>query len=69
MPLPQMFSSNPPCKVNLYSHILATEYGFRCGPSFLGIVHPELSQGRCVQMPDLSAEVHLIVEEESYNLR
>ena len=50
-------------QVNLYRYMLSC-YGAAVGPMYLGIVHPELLSGRCVQVPDLEDEVAAIVEAE-----
>ena len=50
-------------QVNVYAFMLS-QYGFEVGPSFLGVVHPDLPCGRIVQVPDLREEVELIVEHE-----
>jgi hypothetical protein len=39
-------------------------YGFHVGPMYLGIVHPELPSGRCVEVPDLKDEVEAMVDAE-----
>ena len=51
-------------QVNFYAYILRVEYGASVGPSFLGVVHPELPRGRCVEVPDLRDEIAAIVEAE-----
>ena len=39
-------------------------YGAAVGPMYLGVVHPELRSGRCVQVPDLEDEIAALVEAE-----
>ena len=51
-------------QVNLYAYILRAEYGAAVGPGYLGVVHPELPRGRCVEVPDLRDEIAAIVEAE-----
>lgn len=50
-------------QVNVYKYVLSC-YGFAVGPSYLGVVHPELPSGRCIEVPDLDDEVAAIVEAE-----
>ena len=50
-------------QVNVYKYMLQS-YGFHVGPMYLGVVHPELPSGRCVEVPDLKDEVEAILEAE-----
>jgi hypothetical protein len=51
-------------EVNLYAHILFTQYGCDVGDGFLAIVHPDQARGRLVQVPDLREEILAIVDAE-----
>ena len=51
-------------QVNLYCYMLSTKCGLSVGPCHLGVVHLERSRGRCLTVPDLQAEVAIIVEAE-----
>jgi hypothetical protein len=50
-------------QVNVYKYMLSC-YGAAVGPMYLGVVHPELPSGRCVQVPDLEDEIAALVEAE-----
>ena len=51
-------------QLNIYRHILVSEYGMQVSRMFLGVVHPLLSAPQVIELPVLQAEVALIVEHE-----
>ena len=51
-------------QLNIYRHILVSEYGMQVSHMFLGVVHPLLSAPHVIELPMLQAEVALIVEHE-----
>ena len=50
--------------MNLYAYILETEYDQTVSQLFLAVVHPDLPQGRCIEVPRLDAEIGALVENE-----
>ena len=51
-------------QLNLYAHILASEYGLSISRMLLGVVHPDRLRGQLISVPFLPEEVALIVEHE-----
>ena len=51
-------------QLNMYAYILETEYGVEVSRMFLGIVHPLSAAARCIEVPRLSAEMSLLVDQE-----
>ena len=51
-------------QLNLYRHMLETEYGLQVVGMYLGIVHPESLGPRLVSVPRLDAELDALVEFE-----
>ena len=50
-------------QLNIYAHILETEYGFRVSGMFLGVVHPTTTP-RVLEVPRLDSEINVLVEHE-----
>ncbi len=50
-------------QLNIYAHILETEYGFRVSGMFLGVVHPTTAP-RVLEVPRLISEINVLVEHE-----
>ena len=50
-------------QLNIYAHILETEYGFRVSGMFLGVVHPTTAP-RVLEVPRLNSEINVLVEHE-----
>ena len=51
-------------QLNLYRHILETEYGMKVSAMFLGIAHPLRAGPLCLDVPRMEAELNSIVEVE-----
>ena len=51
-------------QLNLYAHILASEYGLVMRRMLLGVVHPDRLRAQLISLPFLREEVALIVEHE-----
>ena len=52
-------------QLNVYRHIVETEYGLRVGEHmYLAIVRPTLSKPRLLQVPRLDAEIQLLIEDQ-----
>ena len=50
-------------QLNIYAHILETEYGVRISGMFLGVVHPTTAP-RVLEVPRLDSEINVLVENE-----
>ena len=51
-------------QLNLYRHILESEYGMVVSGLFLGIAHPLRSGPLCLEVPRMEAEIGLVIEHE-----
>ena len=51
-------------QLNLYAYILESEYGFEVSRMILGVVHPLNAAARCIEVPRLTEEISLLVEQE-----
>jgi hypothetical protein len=47
----------------LYAYALESEYGYTVSRMVLGVVHP-LSSARCIEVPRLTEEIEILVEQE-----
>ena len=50
-------------QLNLYADILESEYGFEVSRMLLGVVHPLSAAARCIEVPRLTEEISLLVEQ------
>ena len=51
-------------QINVYRHILESEYGLDCPMMALGQVHPDLSAPCLVRVPRMEEEISLLVEDQ-----
>ena len=51
-------------QLNLYAYILESEYGFEVSRMLLGVFHPLNDAARCIEVPRLTEEIALLVEQE-----
>ena len=51
-------------QLNVYRHILESEYDLRVSRMILGIVHPLRSAPLCLELPRMDDEIALIVAHE-----
>ena len=51
-------------QLNLYRHILESEYAFDVSEMFLAVVHPDLSAPRLIAVPRLDAETSALHDHE-----
>jgi ATP-dependent exoDNAse (exonuclease V) beta subunit len=51
-------------QLNIYRHILETEYDMHVGGMYLGVFHPSQSGPICVEVPRLEEQIALIVQNE-----
>ena len=51
-------------QLNLYRHILESEYGMVVSGLFLGIAHPLRAGPLCLKVPRMEAEIGLVIEHE-----
>ena len=50
-------------QLNMYAYILETEYGVEVSRLLLGVVHPLSAAARCIEVPRLTEEISLLVEQ------
>ena len=52
-------------QLNLYRHVLETEYDMPVSGMYLGVFHPNRSEPLCVRIPAMDDELRLILEERA----
>ena len=52
-------------QLNIYRHILETEYDMRVYGMYLGVFHPNRSEPLCVRIPAMGEELGLILEQHA----
>ena len=52
-------------QLNIYRHILETEYDMRVYGMYLGVFHPNRSEPMCVRIPAMDEELRLILEQHA----
>ena len=50
-------------QLNIYAHVLESEYGMTVSSMYLGVVHPTAAP-RVLEVPRLNSEINVLVEHE-----
>ena len=53
-------------QLNIYRHILETEYDMRVDGMYLGVLHPNRTDSLCIDVPPIDDELRLILEQHAH---